>query len=110
MPIPPIFCRSTLTAAGGFCAGSTARTLTAALQPAELLLTPDSNICAGKSVLLNTKAGLNFCWSPTTGLNDPTSASPLATPAVTTKYHYTALITGSNLVVNGDFSAGNTGF
>ncbi len=100
----------TLTAAGGVCAGSTVRTITAALQPAEILLTPDSNICAGKSVLLNTKAGLNFCWSPTTGLNDPTSASPLATPAVTTKYHYTALITGSNLVVNGDFSAGNTGF
>lgn len=100
----------TLTASSGICASSTARTIAATLQPAEILVTPDSNICAGKAVLLNTKAGLNFCWSPTTGLSDPTSSSPTATPAVTTKYHYTALVTGSNLVVNGDFSAGNTGF
>ena len=99
-----------LTASGGVCSGSTTRTITAALQPAGILLTPDSNICAGKSVLLTTSKGLNFCWSPTTGLSDPTASSPVATPAVTTKYHYTALITGSNLVVNGDFSAGNTSF
>jgi len=94
----------------GACSTPTSRTITVALQPADIVLTADSGICAGSAVPLKTKGGLSFCWSPVTGLSDPASANPIATPAVTTKYHYTSLITGANLVVNGDFSAGNTGF
>ncbi|MBS1601857.1 MAG: hypothetical protein JST42_04260, partial [Bacteroidetes bacterium] len=94
----------------GLCNSTTSKTISLSLTPAEILQTADANICAGKSVQLNTKPSLSWCWSPVTGLSDPASANPVASPAVTTKYHYTALIAGTNLVVNGDFSSGNTAF
>src|SRR5581483_4083813 len=43
-------------------------------------------------------------------LDDPASPAPVATPPATTKYYFTAKITGNNLITNGDFSNGNTGF
>ncbi|MDD3666455.1 MAG: PKD domain-containing protein, partial [Bacteroidales bacterium] len=51
-------------------------------------------ICAGQSVQLTGSATggsgtYGFSWSPTTGLSDPTSQTPLATPAVTTTYTLT---------------------
>lgn len=61
----------------------------------EVLPTPALNIplnpgiCAGgPGVQLNTIAepGVTYTWSPATGLNDPFSATPIATPAVTTIY------------------------
>ncbi len=57
------------------------------LTPADIVLTADSGICLGKSVALKTAGGLSFCWLPVTGLDDPTSANPTASPTVTTKYH-----------------------
>ena len=93
------------------CPGlATVKTIALGLTPAEIVLTADSGICLGKSVPLKTAGGLSFCWSPAAGLDDPTSANPTATPTVTTKYHFNSLTTGANLVANGDFSQGNTGF
>lgn len=53
---------------------------------------PDQTICAGESVILDaTIPGANmpsisYSWSPTTGLSDPTSPNPTATPLTTTTY------------------------
>lgn len=92
------------------CPGSTVKNISLALTPAEILNNADTSICLGKPVNLKARSSIAWCWSPAAGLNDPTLASPIAIPAVTTKYHYTALIAGANLVVNGDFTSGNTGF
>jgi gliding motility-associated-like protein len=40
----------------------------------------DQGICEGASVQLVAGGGNTFAWSPSTGLNDPTSATPLASP------------------------------
>jgi gliding motility-associated-like protein len=101
----------TLSSSGaGSCASTTSENIPLALTPTNIIQTADTGICIGKSVPLSTLGGLGFCWSPTIGLDDPTSAHPTATPTVTTKYHFTSLITGNNLILNGDFSAGNTDF
>jgi gliding motility-associated-like protein len=53
----------------------------------------DTNIiCSGDSVLLTATGGIgggSFSWSPTDGLSDPTSATPLAAPDTTTTYTVT---------------------
>jgi uncharacterized delta-60 repeat protein len=54
---------------------------------------PDRSICLGGStgVTIGTTeiAGNTYSWSPTTGLNTPTVAQPLATPTNTTTYTLT---------------------
>ncbi len=100
----------TVTTSGTLCPGSLSKSITIRVQPADLIITPDTGICAGKTVQLNTQPILSFCWSPTTWLDNPASANPVASPPVTTKYYFTAKTTGANLIVNGNFESGNTGF
>ena len=50
-----------------------------------------ASICNGQSSLLNANASgglppLTYLWSPATGLSDPASSSPVATPTSTTVY------------------------
>jgi gliding motility-associated-like protein len=52
-------------------------------------ISADSSICAGSCVQLKAQGGTQYSWSPATGLNDPTSASPIACPATTTTYTVT---------------------
>lgn len=52
---------------------------------------PDVNICGGRPVRLGVAppaglAGVVYSWTPTTGLDDPNIAQPLATPASNTTY------------------------
>ena len=48
---------------------------------------PIPPICEGTSIQLPVVSnGLNFSWSPTGGLSDPTIANPQASPTVTTPY------------------------
>jgi hypothetical protein len=50
-------------------------------------------------------------WTPADGLSDPTSLTPTATVNQTITYTLTVLAPSqNNLIVNGDFEAGNTGF
>ncbi len=46
----------------------------------------DSEICAGESTILGADGGISYSWSPAVSLNDPTAATPIATPLVTTTY------------------------
>ena len=51
----------------------------------------DKNICAGSSVILTTSVSsiVTYSWSPTTGLDDPSAANPVASPSSTTTYTVT---------------------
>jgi hypothetical protein len=71
---------------------------------------PDQVICAGGSASLNASGGISYSWSPTTGLSNPNIASPIASPVVTTQYVVTSQVATGNLITNGDFSQGNSGF
>lgn len=55
-------------------------------------LAENTTICLGESLALNTvsEPGVTYSWSPVTGLNNPNSATPVATPTTTTTYTITA--------------------
>ncbi len=48
---------------------------------------PDETICQGESYQLTSSGGINFTWTPATGLNNPNIANPIASPTVTTVYY-----------------------
>ena len=84
----------------GTCGNSTCVTTTVTVC-ASLVVNagPDASTCAGNSVqLTSTVSGgvppYTYLWSPTTGLNSPTVANPVATPLVTTTY--TLFVTDAN--------------
>ncbi|MCW5907675.1 MAG: SprB repeat-containing protein [Chitinophagales bacterium] len=68
------------------------------------------SICNGQSTPLNATGGLIYSWTPTNGLSNPNIANPVASPASTTTYTVSTQVEVGNAIVNGDFSAGNTGF
>lgn len=74
------------------------------------IITNDTTICAGSKVQLNAVKGLIYCWSPSITLSNPSVQNPVATPASSTTYYLNSQTLGKNLVVNGNFSNGNTGF
>jgi gliding motility-associated-like protein len=47
-------------------------------------------ICLGNSVQLSASGGASYNWSPAAGLNNTTTANPVATPAASTQYFVTA--------------------
>jgi gliding motility-associated-like protein len=79
---------------------------------------PESiNICKNSTVtlpatLFGGNPVLNIHWSPSTGLSDTTILNPVLTSGSTSGWYYVTVssLSATNLIVNGDFSAGNTGF
>ena len=49
-------------------------------------ISPSVSICPGGSTTLEASGGINYAWSPATGLDNSTSANPSASPASTTSY------------------------
>lgn len=49
----------------------------------------EAEIDAGASTRLSGSGGASYSWSPAAGLDDPTSATPVATPDKTTRYTLT---------------------
>ena len=49
-------------------------------------ISPDAIICTGGTAPLTAFGGTSYGWSPTTGLDDPASASVQASPTTTTTY------------------------
>jgi gliding motility-associated-like protein len=66
------------------------------LPPPTVITRQDSALCAGASVILNTTAtgAASYSWSPAAGLSSTTTASPTATPSVTTQYIVTVTNAG----------------
>ena len=84
----------------------------------DVLTMPDSlRICLGDTATIHTLLSgpdsvLSYNWSPATGLSSTTILDPVLTGVSTSGWYdltVQSLIPG-NLVVNGDFSAGGTGF
>lgn len=73
---------------------------------------PDQTICSGETVQLNaTGGGAEYRWDPDPTLSSTTIPDPEATPNATTTYVVRSKVrVGQNLVVNGNFEMGNTGF
>ena len=68
-----------------------------------------ATICHGQSTHLSAAGASAYSWTPSTGLSNTSIANPIASPTITTTY--TVSNTSSyNLITNGDFSLGNTGF
>ncbi len=77
---------------------------------ADIITTGNRSICQNASLLIQTIADSNFCWQPTTYLNNANLANPTTTPLQNIRYDLVAEIKEGNLVTNGNFSQGNTGF
>jgi gliding motility-associated-like protein len=46
-------------------------------------------ICTGETTPLNAGGGMEYSWTPTIGLSDPTLPNPIASPTLTTEYTVT---------------------
>jgi gliding motility-associated-like protein len=92
------------------CADSITKQLTVNLNFDSVIVNRDTTLCRNSNIQLNALSALSYCWSPLIGLSNSTVANPIASPLVTTTYFLNSEIVTNNLVVNGDFSQGNTGF
>lgn len=61
---------------------------------------PNQSACLGTPVQLSASGGVSYSWTPTSGLNNPNIANPVATPAITTTY--TVVVTDANNCSNID--------
>jgi gliding motility-associated-like protein len=76
-----------------------------------LIINRDTTLCENSTLQLNSLRALSYCWFPAAGLSATNIANPIAVnPATPTTYYLHAQRPGSNLIRNGDFSQGNTGF
>jgi gliding motility-associated-like protein len=85
-------------------------TITVSTKP---ILTNDTTICAGSTLQLKAANALSYQWSPATGLNNTTIQNPVVTAGTAnTAVNYSLTFSNytDNLVTNGDFELGNTGF
>jgi len=64
----------------------------------------DVSICNGGSIIIGQapESGVNYNWSPTTGLSDPNIANPVASPTSTTNYTLTATSVAAGCVMTDD--------
>lgn len=71
--------------ADGTCKDSTATTVTVLSKPS-IAITPNSDLCEGKSIQLNATGGNKYSWSPSAGINNSSIPNPIASPSATTTY------------------------
>lgn len=76
----------------------------------QTILTADTTICFGATKQLRSAPALTYCWSPSTYLDNPSVQNPVSSAPVNITYYLTSEKKGNNLIVNGNFSNGNTGF
>ncbi len=99
---------ATITDAGG-CTAEISATVN---QTSSIVLTVDHDtICPGDLIQLSATGGVGtYTWTPSTGLDLTDNANPTANPTETTTYYASYQSVLENLVVNGGFEQGNTGF
>lgn len=76
----------------------------------QTILTPDTTICFGTTKQLRSVSASTYCWSPATYLDNASVQNPISSSPGKITYYLTSEKKGSNLIVNGDFSGGNSGF
>jgi gliding motility-associated-like protein len=77
---------------------------------AQLIQTIDTLICNGSTKQLRSTPGFVYCWSPATFLDNPNSPNPITSATQNITYTLNSISLGTNLISNGDFNLGNTGF
>ena len=92
------------------CTDSVSKPVLVNLTYADIIVNRDTTICSGESVQLNVLPGSDFCWPVTQYLSSTSIANPVATPTQSITYYFNSKQTGTNVIVNGSFSAGNSGF
>lgn len=76
-----------------------------------LINTSDTTICSGDSLLLRASLpGSSYCWKEAGRSIVPSGAAVKVSPSATTTYSLHSMSMGNNLLPNGDFSSGSTGF
>lgn len=60
----------------------------------------DTSICIGFNTTLGASGGINYAWTPTSGLSDSTIFNPVASPTTTTTY--TVIVTDASGCVSND--------
>lgn len=70
----------------------------------------NDTICLADSIQLEATGAMKYVWSPASTLSDPYIANPWADPSVTTTYYVIGFDTTDQMLVNGNFNSGNTGF
>jgi gliding motility-associated-like protein len=86
---------TTYTVAGNAangCSGQAQITITVNPIPLINVLPAAISICYGDTVQLTAEGGVSYGWSPATGLSDPGTANPAASPLISTNY----TVTGEN--------------
>jgi gliding motility-associated-like protein len=87
-------------------------TLTA-LSPPSLTVSPDSQVCSGKSIQLSATSNGKVVWSPATGLSCSVCNNPLASPFGTTLYKVNSSIGTCSVIdsvlITVDISSVNAG-
>lgn len=94
----------------GQCRDTIAKLIPVRVYFDELITVQDTFLCYGGTRQLQAAPALSYCWSPATGLNNTGIANPVTSTTEDITYHVFSQVPGDNLIVNGDFSAGNTGF
>lgn len=94
----------------GICSDTIEKAISINILWGDIVLTPDTTICYGSIKQLRTASSLNFCWSPASFLDNPDLANPVTSTRQDITYYFTAEVTGANLITNGNFSQGNSGF
>lgn len=94
----------------GNCVDTVSKLIDLTVIQDNIVLTQDTTICYGSTKQLVAVPSANLCWTPTTYLSNPNISNPVTSTPQPITYYYTAEITGNNLVTNGNFNAGNTGF
>jgi hypothetical protein len=73
--------------ANNSCGVSAPQTLAVTVNPLPTVTAGGTaTMCAGQSTALTSSGGITYSWLPTTGLNDPSIANPVASPTTTTTY------------------------
>jgi gliding motility-associated-like protein len=74
------------------CVSLAADVVTITVIPPPLVnITPDTYVSPGQTIQLHAQGGVNYLWSPPTGLNNPAIPDPIAT--ITQDITYTVVVT-----------------
>lgn len=94
----------------GACSDTVRKKISVAYLNDNIIITNNSTVCNNGSLQLQSLRSLAYCWTPATYLDNPNIQNPTSIPQQNITYYLTAEVPGTNLITNGDFSAGNTGF
>ena len=93
------------------CKGTVTKNITVDWQPADVIVTKDTMICAGDGFALRSNPSLiDFCWQSSDGSVTGNVVNPVVKPSVNTTFTLTSKSLKANLVMNGDFSSGYSAF